>query len=198
MSRAARSLRRARRSGRRGRAGQLGEERAASGAVGEQRDAVAAAGDGDVQHAPLLLDVVGQAVRHDAIGDAEHRHPVPLPALDAVDGRQRDAVGVGLPFERRPEPRLEPARVGVEVGDAEQAVEVVEVARPLAAARAVEQAHRRAEADVVADGFEHVPRRAVASGVDDDSQVVDETQHLADFLVRHLVGDRGELGQRPA
>jgi hypothetical protein len=40
--------------------GELVEERAAAGAVGEHGDAVAAAGDGDVQHPALLLDVLGQ------------------------------------------------------------------------------------------------------------------------------------------
>ena len=67
------------------------------GAVGEHGDAVAAAGDADVEHPALLLDVLGQAVGHDAVGDAEHDDAVPLPALDPVDRRQRDAVGIGLP-----------------------------------------------------------------------------------------------------
>ena len=70
--------------------------------------------------------------------------------------------------------------------------------RALPAARAVEQAHRRAEADVVAHRLEHVARRAGPAGVDDDAQVVDEAQHLRGVLVGDLVGEAGELGQAPA
>ena len=54
---------------------------------------MAATGDGDVEHAALLLDVLGQPVGHDAVGDAEHGDAVPLPALHPVDRRERDAVG---------------------------------------------------------------------------------------------------------
>ncbi len=178
-------------------AGQLGEEGGAPGAVGEQGDAVAAAGDRHVEDPPLLLDVLGQTVRHHPIGDAEHGDTVPLPSLHPVDRRERDPGGIGCPLERRPQPCLEAGRLGVQVGDAEQTVEVVEVARPLAAARAVEEAHRRAQPDVVAHRLQHVTRRAVAAGVDDDLEVVDEAQHLAGVLLRHLVGDRCQLGERP-
>ena len=143
-------------------------KRDSAGAVGEHGDSVAATRDGHVQHAALLLDVLGEAVGDDAVGDAEHGDAVPLPALHPVDRRQRHAGWVGFALERRAQPRLEPGRVGVQVGDAEQALEVVEVARALTAAGAVEQAHRRAQADVVAHRLEHVAGRAVAPGVDDD------------------------------
>ena len=180
------------------RPGKLGEERARAGAVGEHGHPVTAAGDGDVEHAPLLLDVLGQAVGDDAVGDAEHGDAVPLATLHPVDRRQRHPAGGRLAREGRAQPRLEAGRVGVQVGDTEEALEVVEVARSLPAAGAVEQAHRRAETDLVADGLEHRPRGAAAPDVEHDAEVVGEAQHLAALLVRHLVDQRGELGQRPA
>ena len=108
-------------------------------------------------------------------------------------------AGSASRWNAAPQPRLEAARVGVQVGDAEQALEVVEVARPLPAAGAVEQAHRRAEADVVAHGLEHVARRAgAARRRRRRARSSTRRSTLRRVLVRHLVGERGELGQRPA
>src|SRR5829696_8167584 len=86
---------------------ELGDEGAGTAPVGEDGDAVATAGDRDVEDAALLLLVGGEAMGHDAVGHAEHRDAVPLPALDAMDGRQRDAGGVRLAREHAPQPRLE-------------------------------------------------------------------------------------------
>ena len=121
---------------------------------------------------------------HDAVGDAEHGDAVPLPSLHPVDRRERHAGWVGFALERGAQPRLESGRVRVQVGDAEQTLEVVEVARALAAAGAVEQAHRRAQADVVADRLQDVAGGAVAPGVDDQTEVVDEPLDLDAVLVR--------------
>ena len=153
-----------------------------------------AAGDADVEDAAFFLLVVGEPVGHDAVGDAEHGDAVPLAALHAVDRRQRDPGRVGLALEHVAQPRFERRRVGMEVGDAEQSFEVVEVARPLAAAGAIEQAHRRAEADVVADDLEDVAGGALPAGVDDEAQVVGEVEHLAEVLLRHLVGEARRPG----
>ena len=64
-------------------------------------------------------------MRHDPVGRAEDHDARPLPALDPVDGRERDAVVVAGPGERGPQPRLEPAGIGMEVGDLQQGLEVV-------------------------------------------------------------------------
>ena len=181
------------------RPGELGDERARPAAIGEDGDPVAAAGDRHVQDAPLLLLVLGEAVGHDAVGDAEHGDAVPLPALDPVHGRQRHAGRVGLPLEHRPQPRLEAAGVGVQVGHAEQAVDVVEVADepcppPVRSSRLI-AAPRPTSSRTASSTWRVVP---APSCVDDDAQVVDEAQHLGGVLVGDLVGERGELGEAPA
>ena len=177
---------------------ELGEEGRRVGPVGEDGDAVAAAGDGDVQDATLLLDVVGEAVGHDAVGTTpntttrSHSRPLTRWTVDSVT-----PAGVGLAAEQPTQPRLEPGRVGVEVGHAEEAFEVVEVARPLAAAGAVEHAHGRAEADVVAHRSSTervVPRRRRPPR----GEVVGEAEDLGRLLVRHLVGDGAQALGRPA
>ena len=178
-------------------AGELVEEGAAPRAVGEHDDTMPAACDADVEDPALLLVVVGEPVRHDAVGHAEHGDPVPLAALHAVDRRQRDPGRVGLALEHVAEPRFERRRVRMEVGDAEQSLEVVEVARTLSAAGAIEQAHRRTEPDVVADDLEDVAGSALPAGVDDEPQVVGQVEDLAEVLLGHLVGQPGHQADGP-
>ena len=135
----------------------------------------------------LLLDVLGEAVRNDAVDDAEHGHVVPLPTLDSMDRRHRDAERIALGVKGLAQPRRERRRLGVEVGDGDQAVEVVEVARPLTAAGAVEEAHRRPETDGVADDLEDVSSRTGTAGIDDESEVVGEIEHLGTVLLGNLL-----------
>ena len=75
----------------------------------------------------------------------------------------------------------------MEVGDGDQAVEIVEVARPLGAAGAVEEAHRRTETDGVADSFEYLSRRSVTPGIDDEAEVVGKVEHLGTVFVGNLL-----------
>ncbi len=158
---------------------------------------MAAARDRDMEDAPFLLAVLRQAVRHHPVGHPEHGDSIPFPTLDAVDRRERHAGGIGLALEGGAQPVLERGRVGVEVGDSEQALEVVEVARPLTAARAVEHAHRRSEADVVAHDLEDLAGRTVATGVDDEPEVVGEREHLGGVLVADLTGQPRDRGGGP-
>ena len=138
-------------------------KRAPAGAIAQHEHPLATAGDADVQDPALLLDVLGQAVRDDPVGDTEHHHAIPLPALHSVDGAQRDAALGTLAMERAPQPRLEGRRVGMEIGHLQQGLEVVEV-RSARAAGAVEQRHRRPEADVVADRGEEVASAGALRG----------------------------------
>ena len=181
------------------RAVELAEEAAAAGAVAEHEDPLATTGDADVQDAALLLDVLGQAVRDDPVGDAEHHDAIPLAALHPVDRAQRDAALGPLAVERAPEPRLERRRVGVEVGHLQQRLEVVEV-RAARAAGAVEQRHRRAEADVVAHRGEEVAGAGALGGerrqpVEVDGQVV---ELLGDLHVVDAGGGLAHVGDRAA
>jgi hypothetical protein len=77
----------------------------------------------------------------------------------------------------------------VQVGHGDQPVEIVEMAGALPAAAAVEQVHRRRQTDGIADHFEHGARRAVATGLDDETHVGGEVEHLGDVLVRDALGD---------
>ena len=65
----------------------------AAAGVGEQHHLLAAARERDVEHAALLLDVVGEAMRHEPVVRAEHDHPVPLEPLHPVHGRERHLAG---------------------------------------------------------------------------------------------------------
>ena len=107
---------------------------------------------------------------------------------------------------------LERPGVGVQVGHLEEGLQVVEVGAGGAAA-AVEQGHRRAEADVVAHGGEQVAGRRAAAGqarqaievggevveLGRDLHVVDPAGGLADVGDRAAPVEelRGPLGQPP-
>ncbi len=107
---------------------------------------------------PLFFPVVRQPVRHQALGRAEHDDPIPLPPLDLVDGREGDTASGVLAAQDAEEPVLEGRRVRVQIGHLEEAFQIVEM-RSGRASRAVEQRHRRAEPDFIADGLQKLPRR---------------------------------------
>ena len=67
---------------------ELVEEARRAAGVGERCTAVSAPGERDVEDAPLLLDVVGEVVRHQPVVHAEHDDVRPLHALHAVHGRR--------------------------------------------------------------------------------------------------------------
>ena len=105
----------------------------------------------DVEDAPLLLDVVGEVVRHQPVVDAEHDDVRPLHALHPVHGRERDLVGAS----RRPAggrdacaatARSRPGRARAP-RPRDQRVEIVAVARLRPAPAAVEGLERAAEPD---------------------------------------------------
>ena len=138
-------------------------------------------------------------MRHDPVGDAEHHDAVPLAALHAVDRAEGDAALGPLAVERAPQPRLERRGVGVEVGHLQQRLEVVEV-RAAGSAGAVEQRHRRAEADVVAHRGEEVAGAGALGGerrqpVEVDGQVV---ELLGDLHVVDAGGGLAHVGDRAA
>ena len=138
------------------------------------------------------------------VAGAEHRHPRPLAALDPVDGRQRDArPSSGGPGQRGPQPRLEPGRVGVQVGHLQQGVEVVAVRLALAPAGGVEQVDGLGQARP-RRGRARAPSRVVPSrghrgqAGEVDGQVGQLVGHLGvvDALGRlHDVVDRPAPGQ---
>ena len=69
-----------------------------------------------MEHAPLLLDVVGEAVGHEPVVRTEHDDPVPLEPLDAVHGRERDLPGrariVGVTKYKQPSGKRHSASIG--------------------------------------------------------------------------------------
>ena len=180
------------------------DERRFRGRVGEQHHLLAAPGERDVEHAPLLFDVVGEAVGHQPVVRAEHDHPVPLEPLHPVHGRERDLPGrAGIVADRHAlevlaQPQLERRRIRVHGRDRDERGEVVEVRCVAAAARVVERAHRGAEPDVVANGAQH--GRGVA-GRDLGGEAVEVVGELVDAVgVGRVerVGVGAQRGERPA
>ncbi len=112
---------------------QLVHEGRGRGAVVDDGDRLAAAGDRDVEDAALLLVVLRQPVREQAVVRGEDDDVVPLHALDPVDRRQGHARRVAGSAHRVDQPFAEHDRVGVEHGQLGQRVEVVTVAGPLGA-----------------------------------------------------------------
>ena len=83
-----------------------------------------------------------------------HSRPLTRCTVDSVTPGH--VVGSRLGGQGAAEVGLEQLGIGLDVGHLEQGIEVVEVRRPLGARAAVEQLHGAAEADVVADGLEHL------------------------------------------
>ena len=81
----------------------------------------------DVEHAPLLLEVLGQPVWQEAGGGVVQDDVRPFPALHRVDRRQRDPVIVGRGAQVIREPHRKPARIALELGQLHQGVEIVTV-----------------------------------------------------------------------
>src|SRR6478609_7809024 len=98
-----------------------------------------------MEHPALLFAILSQSMRQDAATDSEHDYPVPFPTLDAMHCRERDAVLRRLALKRLPQPSLERRRVRMQIRHLQERLEVVEVARPLPRAGAVEHAHRLTE-----------------------------------------------------
>ena len=138
-------------------------------------------------------------MRHQALGGAEDHDSIPLPPLDPVDRRQRDAALRPLAVEGASQPRLEGPGIEVEVGDLEEGLEIVEV-RPAGTAGAVEEGHRRAEADVVAHRREQVARGGPHLGergqpIEVGGEVV---ELLADLRVVDAGGGAPDVAHRTA
>ncbi len=143
--------------------------------------------------APLLLDVAGQAVRADPLGQAEHHDVVPLLALDPVDGGEGHPACVGGLSQVGAQPDLEGGHLVVEVGQLQQGLEVVEVGAALAALRRVEEAHGLAEADVVADEGQRVADAALGGS----GQALEVRRHRHEVLALAVLLQRvRELAQR--
>ena len=111
--------------------------------IGEHRHPVPAPRDRDVEHAPLLLDVDRSGGgASDALGDAEHRDVRPLAALHPVDGGAASTPPAAASrWNVCRSHDSKPAGSGCRVGDLQQALEVVEMGRAVAAAGRVEQRH---------------------------------------------------------
>ena len=106
-----------------------------------------------VEHPPLRIEVVAQAVREQPLVHPEDDDAIPLPALDPVDRGQQHAWLRGVPrLEDRAEPGLERRRLWVEAGHSLQRDQVVGVGRSIDfVAGGVEDIDRIAQPDVEPD-----------------------------------------------
>ncbi len=150
----------------------------------------------NVEHAALLLAVVGQSVGElEGVGVMDH-DVAPLLPFHLVHGRQGHAIGRTSPFQGAIQPGLERVGIGMVRGERHQRIEIVGLRGAVhAVAVPVERRHGAGQSDAVAHEPESVGgrgRRVLAHG-DDLGRELREALGVA--LGRHASGEASEAGE---